>query len=167
MAIAVVFAVTILCCCLKRYGPRETKHRVVDFLSPVWAFFMTVLTKRTSVYMAKRDLSQPASHWSGAKLAKEILDDLLQNALLMAGAILSIILASRLNSRNNPLIVNNEVGGFLSADMLVEDGLQSLGHKLNLLSAILTTAIIVINSGIVVVWTLTKVGDKTTWMKVI
>ena len=91
----------------------------------------------------------------------------LQNALLAAAAILSVTLASRLSSEHNPLVVNNEVGDFLSADMLVKDGLQNLADKLDLLSTILTTVIIVTNSGIVAVWTLTKFGHKTTWMKVL
>ena len=91
----------------------------------------------------------------------------LQNALLVAAAILSVTLASKLNSEHNPLVVNNEVGDFLSADMLVKDGLQNLADKLNLLSTILTTVIIVINAGIVAVWTLTKIGKKFTWMKVL
>ena len=164
---AVIFVVAIVCCSLKRYGQRETQQRIVNVLSPVSAFFKTVFTNRASVYMTKRDWSKPDTHWSKAKLIREILDDLLQNALLVAGAILSVALASRLSSSHNPLVVNNEVGDFFSADMLVKDGLQSLASKLNLLSTILSSIIIVINSGIVAVWTLTKIGDKTTWMKVI
>ena len=164
--VAVIFIVAGLLGALKKFGAREIKQKLVDCLRPIWASVKTVLTNRMSVYTSKRDWSKPDTHWSNARLAKEICDDLLQNFFLVACAIISVCFAIKLGGEHNPLVVNNEVGESVSPDMLVKDGLESLGEKLTLLSNLLVAIISVMTFGIVAVWCFTKIGDKAGWMKV-
>ena len=165
-SVAMIFLVAGLFAALRKVGVRETKQRLIDCLRPAGALIKTGLTNRLSVYTAKRDWSKPDTHWSSARLAREICDDVFQNGLVLAGAVLSVALAFKLDGKHNPLIVNNVVGESASAGMLIEEGLRSLIDKLDLLSKLLVAVISVTAFSIVAVWCFTKIGDKAGWMRV-
>ena len=79
--LVVVLGALALCVCLKRFGLRETRQRLFDLGRPMCVGIKTVLTNRAGVYMANRDWSKPETHWSDARLAREICDDLLQGGM--------------------------------------------------------------------------------------
>ena len=150
---------------VKKFGARETKLMLLDCFKYITAFVMTILTKRISTYMSKRDCSKPDLYWSKSRLAREICDDLCQNSIILASGILLIALAQNLNSDHNPLL-NVQIVRDMSDNELDKAGLQSLAHNLNILSTLLTLGISVLVFGLLLSWCFTNVGDKVIWMKV-
>jgi hypothetical protein len=126
------------------------------------SFFASNFGNRFATFKENKELSP-------GKRSKEIRDEAIQNTMMVANGILSIVFAVEWNSDNNPLlIIHNKFknGLTVSIDVFDTDPVVVFADRLNFLTYMVNVGNAVVAFCIVVLWCITKTGEKATWMKV-